>query len=1127
MKIYLFRETNISTKQFLRKMRITFLLIFVIASGVFALPGSSQVAKVSMSMKNATVANVIDAIEHQTKYLFVYSKSEIDLAREVSVDADQQSVAEVLSNLFDKTDVVYAMEGTNIMLMLKTTAQQAGKTITGKVSIATGAPLPGTAVVVKGTTTGVITDSNGIYSLSNLPANATLKFSFVGMSSQEIVVGNSTTINVTLLEEAVGLKEVVAVGYGTQKKITMTGAVSSIDSKDILNTKNENVQNMLAGKIPGVRVVQSTSEPGSFNTNLQIRGLGTPLVVIDGVPRDNMNRLDPNEIESISVLKDASAAVYGVRAANGVVLITTKKGATGKMQLDYNGTVGWQQALGLPKTGTATDYMTMTNENYVNLGYAPPFSATDFEPYTSGAKKSTDWSSVGIRKTAPQNQHSLSARGGSEKIDYFVNLGYLKQDGYWTSNDLNYDRFNVRSNVSAKISDRLKVELMINAMKDTKNQPASPTGDAWRVFNSLWFAVPTWPVYANDNPDYIYSGLNRNPLAITNSNIIGYTKADNKLFQGTFNISYDIPYLDGLKAKGMYSYDYSMSDTKTFAKEYTLYEYDAASTTYIPQTAGSPSSLKRSFNGGESTLLQLSLNYTHTFAKKHNVNALLLFEESDRSADNYYAYRQLTMDAVDQLFAGNSLNQEGSMDPNGLWKLANTGFVGRLNYDYLSRYIAEFSCRYDGSSKFASDKQWGLFPAVSVGWRLSEESFFKNTRALSFVNNLKLRASYGKLGDDSSSSYQFLSGYNYPSGGYVVNGQWSNGLGMRGMPNPNITWFTSKTFNLGIDADMWHGLLGLQVDMFNRNRDGLLATRLLSLPGTVGAGLPQENLEGDITKGLEFGLTHKNRIGELNYFFSGNISFTRTKWQYKEIAKAGNSYQNWTGNSAYRYNDLWWGYDYRGPFTSYAEAYTAPNQDSKGNSLERPGDRAYVDWNGDGMIDGNDSHPIATTGYPQISYGMTLGADFKGFDLNMVFQGTARSHVRYSDQLMAPLSWGLNGLQIFMDRWHLTDPNDPNSKWIPGYYPSTNTGESTNYVSSTALVQDASYLRLKSLEFGYTIPEHILRNYGIHRVRVYFSGYNLFTLTKVKYLDPEHPSDTYSLLYPISKTYNMGISLTF
>lgn len=1014
--------------------------------------------------------------------------------------------------------------------------EEVSKTITGTVVDASGTPVIGANIMVKGSSNGTISDIDGKFTLS-VPEGAILEVSYIGFLSQDIRVGNQDSFQIILKEDTQKLDEVVVVGYGTQKKVTLTGSVAAINSDDILTTKNENVENMLSGKIPGVRVVQKSSEPGSFNNTFQIRGMGNPLIIVDGVPRENMNRIDANEIENISILKDASAAIYGVRAANGVVLITTKRGKGGKLELDYNGSVGWQQATGLPETANAVEYMTMMNENAINNGRSPMYSDTDFEPYLNGSRQSTDWAGSAINKFAPQTQHSFSAHGQTEKINYFINFGYLKQDGYWKSGDLNYERFNARSNISAQLTKHLKAEVLLGAMKDTKNAPYS---DAWLVYKSIWTQVPTWPLYANDNPNYMYNAADADhPMAITDADISGYKKNNTKSFQSTFNLEYDVPFIQGLKAKASYSYDYTMWENKEFEKEYTLYTYDTENAVYDPTKTQTPSSVKRSFKEHESSLLQLSLNYNRTFNELHDVSVLALYEENTQRMDNFYAKRRFSMDSVDELFAGNSLNQEGSMNssgysPNtalynqdGLWKIANKGWVGRLNYSYASKYMAEFSFRMDGSSKFAAGHRWGFFPAGSIGWRLSEETFIKENPSLSFINNLKLRASYGKMGDDNSSTYQFLTGYDYPSSGTVFDGTYVNALGMRGMSNPYITWFTSKMLNIGIDADLWNGLLGFQVDYFTRDRDGLLATRSSSLPGTVGASLPQENLEGDMTKGFEIAVTHRNTIRDFTYYFSGNFSYARTNWTKKEISRRGNSYRNWRDNSTDRYNDLWWGYGYLGQFTSYDEVYHSPIMDSKGNSTARPGDYAYEDWNGDGVIDDYDKHPIATTGDPKINFGFTIGAEWRGIDLTMLFQGAAMSNVKYPEQLEMPLYWDRNGLAMFMDRWHLADMNNPDSEWIPGYYPSTNTGETKNYEESERSVQNATYLRLKSLEIGYTFPKQWLSRLGIQRVRLYFSGYNLITFTGIKYLDPEHPSDTYGYLYPLSKTYNVGINVSF
>ena len=1101
-------------------------LLCVTALSTCSVFAYAQQQQVKLTGNNLPLKSVFKQIEKQTDLSIDYRSQDVDDSRIVKQMPEATTVQQVMNQLLAGTDCVVTFSNGHIIIKkqsVNTTGQQS-KLVKGTIVDATGMPVIGANVMEKGTTNGTITDMNGNFSLE-VDKNAILVVSYIGYANQEIKVGTQTNLSIALKEDAEALDELVVVGYGTQKKATLTGAVSSITSDAILTTKNENVENMLSGKIPGVRIVQKSSEPGEFNNSFEIRGMGSPLVIVDGVPRDNMNRINPNEIESISVLKDASAAVYGVRAANGVVLITTKKGKGGKIELDYNGSVGWQQASGLPETGTATDYMTLMNENAINNGREIMFREQDFAPYLNGTKQSTDWAGCAINEFAPQTQHNFSATGSTEKVNYFLNFGYLKQDGFWKSGDLNYERFNLRSNVSAQLTKDLKVEMLLGGMMDTKN---SPYRDTWYVYKSIWTQVPTWPLYANDNPDYFYNAADADhPMVITDSDLSGYKKRQMKTFQSTFNVEYNIPFIQGLKAKASYSLTYTLWNDKEFEKEYTLYTYNPENNVYSGSKAHSPSTVRRSFKDKKSTLLQLSLNYVRTFLDKHNVTALALYEENTSGMDNFYAKRQLGMDVVDELFAGNALNQEGSMNSGDLWEIANKGFVGRISYDYASKYMAEFSFRLDGSSKFAKGHQWGFFPVGSIGWRLSEESFIKENSSLDFIDNLKLRASYGKMGDDSSSTYQFLSGFNYPSGGYVIDGTYVNALSLRGMPNPNITWFTSKMLNVGVDADLWNGLLGFQFDVFQRNRDGLLATRTMSLPGTVGASLPQENLEGDLTKGFEIVLNHRNKINDFTYYFSGNFSYSRTRWTNKEISPRGNSYRNWRDNYTDRYGDLWWGYGYLGQFQSYDDIYNSPIQDSKGNSVLRPGDYAYEDWNNDGVIDDNDIHPIATTGYPKINFGFTIGGEWRGFDVTMVFQGAAMSNVKYPEQLERPLYWDRNGLAMFMDRWHLSDINDPDSEWIPGYYPSTNSGETTNYRDSERSVQNANYLRLKSIELGYSIPSKILSKAGLKRARIYFSGYNMLTFTKLKYLDPEHPSDTWGYLYPLTKTYNIGINLTF
>lgn len=1032
-------------------------------------------------------------------------------------------------------------------------AQAQQTVISGVITDDRNNPLPGVSIQVKGTKTGVTTKADGSFSLSVANTQqAILIVSLIGYDRTEIAVAGRKQLQIILQAGQKKLDEVVVVGYGSQQKTRLTGAVATLKGDAIVTTRNENVQNMLTGKVAGVRVVQNSAEPGSFNNTFDIRGLGSPLVVIDGVPRDNFQRLDANDIESISVLKDASAAVYGVRAANGVVLITTKKGKAGATRLAYSVTGGLQYAAGLPRTLGATDWMTLANEKAMHNpdGGVRPYTPDIFEQYLNGTLKSTDWYPAVIRKAAPQTQHSLTASGGTDKMNYYISLGYLSQEGLFKSGDLRYKKFNVRSNISAKISSHLTAELQLSGITDTKDQP---NADAWTVFQSLWRHPPYLPVYANNDPEHLNSLGDNGPnaLAISTASVSGYKKNNNKWFQGAFNLTYDVPAIQGLKAKALYSYDYYVADNKTFAKSYNLYLYEQVPNTgtyfYNPKPFQTPSNVNRYYGANQNTLMQFSINYDHAFGD-HTVGGLILYEESTRKGDNFYANRNLVLSSLDQLISGSALNQVAFQNKDGLFTLANKGLVGKAHYDFKAKYLLDLSFRYDGSSKFPPGKQWGFFPGVAAGWRISEEQFKRNISALSFIDNLKLRGSYGVMGDDGSSQFQFIQGYDFPAsgsaaglaGGYVFNGTFNPALGFRNLPNPNITWFTAKTLDIGLDAELWNGLLGFQIDWFMRNRSGLLATRNLTLPGSLGAALPQENLNSDRSSGIELVLTHNNRIGKFNYRVSGNVSYTRTKWVYNERATAGNSYLNWRNNVNGRYNDIWWGWGTDGRFQSYEDIYHYNVNAGGGNRGAVPGDYIYEDWNHDGYIDDMDRHPIASTyngstnngtstpNPPLINFGLSIGANYKGFDLDLLFQGVGMKWISYPEALASPLNFNGNALDQFMDRWHPVDPTadpyNPNTQWVTGAYPYTGTTADPNSLFS---VKNASYVRLKSVELGYTLPPSIIKTVGLQGVRVYVNGYNLLTVTGIRNVDPEHPADYYGYVYPLNKTVNIGANVTF
>jgi len=1038
-----------------------------------------------------------------------------------------------------------------LMLIGSTPVFAQGGKVKGTVVDEKGATLPGVSVAIKGTNYGTTTDVNGQFSI-NADKGAIIVFSFVGYNTKEVLVGTQTTLKISLAPSTASLDEVVVVGYGTQKKLSLTTAVSSINSKEIETTKNENVENMLTGKIAGLQVVQNTSEPGQFDNNISIRAYGgNPLIVIDGVVQYNftanggtgdnstagssniLSRLDPNDIESVSVLKDASAAVYGVNGGNGVILITTKHGKSGALQLEYSGTFGWQVPSGLPKPVDALDYMTLSNQLSMHNanGGRITFTPADFADYTSGAKQSTDWFDATFKKSTFQDQHNLTASGGNENTTYLISGGFTGQDGLLKSNDLNYKRYNVRSNVQSKITKNLTVNLNLSAIMDQTNAPVT---SVWWTTREAWRELPTQGFYANNNPAYPQNGSvdGGNPVAYSNSALSGYNIQNNKFFNGLLSLEYKLPYVDGLSLKAMYSYNTQIQDNKAYQAQYNLYDYDASTQTYLASEKNSPSFVRRQYYDYPSNVDQLSLNYEHTFLGKHNISALLLYEGIGQTADNFSAYREVSL-PVDQIFAGNSLNQQATQDGT-LFDYAKNSLVGRLHYDFMGKYLVEFSFRNDQSSKFSPTIGSAFFPSVSGAWNISDESFWKNNHTLSFIDQFKLRASYGVLGDDGAAAYQFLQGYNYPAGGAnnqqpggsVFNGNYVNAVSFTSLPNPNINFFTSHTFDAGVDIDAGNGLLGVTFDYFVRNRTGLFSNGINVVPSTLGIGLPQQNLNSDRTTGFDFEVSHRNHIGsKFRYNVKGTFSFARIQNVKVVESPQGNSYLDWLSHNSNRSEGINWGLGANGQYQNYGQIVNSPIYVGRGTVV---GDYNYQDWNGDGQIDNNDNHPIAYTGTPKITYGLNIGGSYEDFDFNLLFQGTGMVDVSYIEQLNIPLWGGGSALTQFNNDYHPADPNadpyNPNTVWVPGYYAYTGTTANTGSLFN---FQSAAYVRLKSAEVGYSLPKQVLSAIGVKGVRIFASGYNLFTITKLKYLDPEHPSGTWGYLYPLDKLYNLGIDVKF
>ncbi|WP_294587069.1 TonB-dependent receptor [uncultured Bacteroides sp.] len=1017
-------------------------------------------------------------------------------------------------------------------------------TVKGKVVDDTGEPIIGVNITVVGNKSlGAITNLDGNFTLS-VPANATLDISFIGYKTQTIKLNGKTSLHIVLKEDAEQLDEVVVIGYGTQKKATLTGAVAAISNEELTLTKNVNTQNMLTGKLPGLRVIQKTSEPGEFTNQFDIRGLGSPLFIVDGVPRNDFPRMDANDIESISTLKDASAAIYGVRAANGVVLVTTKSGKVQKAAIEYTGYYGIQTPAEILDPIGAYDRALLFNETTMRSTTNPTktYDAQQLQDILDGKVPDTDWYGAILRNTAPQQQHNISIRGGNKTVDYYVNVGYNNQGSFFQTNSSKYERYNVRTNLNFNVIDHLKASVRLNYIQDrTRRQNI----DTWQIFSKLWRSKPTDPIFANNTAPYYNhptSGDIENVVPLIHPELSGHKDNKKDIFQSNFSLNYDFPFVKGLSANFMFSYDKTFNDNSNFQKEYNEYTYNEVSDSYDVYTRRSPTSLNRHYDTGFSRLWNASLNFERTFIDVHHVNAMLLYEESYSQDYNLEASRYFSI-PIPYLFAGDSENQVGT--GSGLNERANKALVGRLQYEYGGKYLANFSFRYDGSSLFPKGKQWGFFPSIELGYRISEEAFIKDN--LSWLDNLKIRGSWGRLGDDSAGKFQFIEGFDYPSGGrnynnppgYVFGSSFVNGLGFRNAPNMDITWFTATMKNIGLDADMWNGLLGFSFDVFQRDRDGLLDTPSIVVPGTFGTGLSQANLNADRTKGFELELRHRNSVNRnFSYNATGFVSMTRSMLTKKVQPSRSNSYDYWRNNVVGRYNDIWWGKEAAGSYQNYDEIANSIYS----NSGTLPGDPIYEDWNGDGVIDSNDDHPIATTvkdgdnndfqnkrNYPLMNFALTLGAQYKWFDISVQFQGSAMSYVSYGEQLYEPLAWDGNALPVLFDRWHPVDPDvdpyNPTTQWISGRYPY---GKMRAEVDSKFNIQNGAYVRLKNMEVGFTVPKNIVTDkLKINNIRLFVNAYNLFTITGVEGLDPERPTELYGYMYPLNRTFNFGGTIKF
>lgn len=1034
------------------------------------------------------------------------------------------------------------------LVMSSAAAQAQGIMVKGKVVDQHNEPVIGATVGVDKGKAKTVTDIDGNFTLQ-VPANAQIVVNYIGMKPATQSVEGRRELNFVLQDDVNQLQDVVVVGYGTQKRGSITGSVAAVKGDEMVRTKNENPQNMLTGRVAGVRVWQKSSEPGSYNNNFDVRGMGTPLVIIDGVPRDmsDFQRMNADDIQDISVLKDASASIYGLRSANGVVLVTTKKGQAGQTKFSYNGSYTIQSPKSMPKLLDAYKTMTLYNERNLNNvnGGSKIYTDEMFDEFRNGTRRETDWNNLIFAKTSPQSNHNITVSGGNDKTQFFVSFGAFYQEGFFKSGDLNYHKYNITSNLTTEVYRGLKLSLNINAMTDKQNNPYCTSTD---IIRNYWRQGVLFPAYADEAGTMLnYDGLDleENTVAKMTADISGYRryKQSQVLTSGIFEYDFGTltNVLKGLKAKVMFSYDYHLNNNTIYRKQYYQYAYDPATQTYKQKlyASSAPSNLRREHYDTQQFLSQYTLSYNRDFGP-HSVAAVVGMETQRRTGDNFYAMRNLAFSSP-YLFNGVEEGQVANSATGGIYSANYNAFIGRLNYSFAQRYLVEGQFRYDGSSKFAKGHRWGFFPSVSLGWVVSEEPWFKNIEFLKGVDQLKLRASYGEMGDDSGANYDWVAGYTYPSTsgnsekgyynqyapGFIFGSQFVYAATPMAIPNELISWYKAKTFNVGVDFDTNNKLFGFSLDYFSRKMTGLYEYRTSVFPTVIGAKPPRENANSSRNFGMELELRHHNRIGR-NFVYNVKGIVTITRQKYLTAIQNGpyaNAYDQWRNDHLNnRYQGVQFGYEGNGRYQNWDEIW---NETLYHEKDLLPGDYKYLDWNGDGEINSQDEHPYAFDQTPWMNYSLSIDCAYKGFDFSMLWQGSALGSMSYEEPLYS--IWGQNGggaLEQYWDRWHPADENadpyDPNTKWVKGYYAYTGHYPSAN---STFNRVSTAYLRLKQIELGYTLPKW--KAFPSLNLRVYANAYNLLTITGVKFVDPEHPSDDLGRLYPLNRTYTFGVQVSF
>ena len=1025
------------------------------------------------------------------------------------------------------------------------------KTITGNVT-ADGVPLPGVSVIEQGTVNGVNSDFDGNYTITLINENSSLIFSFIGFVTQTVST-SSANIDIAMVEDIAKLEEVVVTGYGSTTKKTLTGAIGTVSSEALTLRPTQNTTELLMGQVAGLSTRQSGSLPGNDWANLSIRNFGSPMVLIDGV-ESTLGQIDPNDIQSISVLKDAAATIYGARAGNGVILVTTKRGsdAAEGAKFSYHGTTTWSALVTMPKTVNAHQFAELMEENGLGAENEMPeyldYDTTRKRVYnriTGEDFDGVDWYRTIYKDWTPQKQHNLSARGRSDKIGYFISLGFTDTQSAFRDADYTHNRYNIRSNLDAEFNDNLSARLDISYRQTTLDRANFGIQE---MYNRLGTGKPTnLPIFPN--PDFASqtgAATPYSPVYMTRKSHSGTRLDRDNNLQASISLKYDVPFIDGLSATASLNMETQTEWNKKVQKKFNMYTYnpllgegDAA---YVFFGTYQRDMITVDSDRDMELLPKITLNYENSW-DEHDLKATFVAESTTFERDYLMGSR------TDPLsFEAPYLNYSSEAERNNaeiFSQSARSSYVGRVNYDYKQKYLFEATMRADATARYAVEGRWGYFPSISFGWRISQEDFMKDSPTW---NNLKLRASYGLMGNDAVSNFDYLTGYNISSGFYMFDGKPFPIISSAGLANRLVTWETMKIANIGIEGTLWNGGLGFELDVFYRLREDILALPDSDIPFHFGASLPKTNLNSRDNRGFDLMLKHKGKIGNVSYNINPMVSFSRGKyvsWEENILPTDGaDGAANATYNNRYvltgNWDDRQWGYQTNGFFTSQSQIDNHPvDIDGAGNITLIVGNLIKIDQNGDGLIDWRDQVVIGQGGMPKWNYSTNMGAKYKNWSLDMLWQGATGYTITFGG---AAGPWSHSGHQSVSKSFAYENRSlrgaNGDIEILRAFPPTFTTGgmPQIDQPASDFNKVDAMYLRLKTISLSYNIPKNIVDKIGLTSIQLYLAGSNLLTFDNLGVYsgsyDPEIVSGVggeggVDRAYPNNKTLTTGIKIGF